>query len=156
VASIRYYKCTKCGKQAGTGKLLDVLLGFPKSIPNCASCGGSNELRMIPPFALGAGAHEYTVLDAFHEELSWPHGGNKVLFYPFLVILEYTDGNGRTVWLPYWHIYGTKAKFGERAPWMDIDLFEGLLAQARAKGYCPTGCELQPGHASKASITKPW
>ena len=29
----------------------------------------------------------------------------------------------------------TKRKFGERAPWMDAELFDELLAKARAKGY---------------------
>ena len=140
MASDRYYKCMICGKKTPQReRLLDVLLEFPKSIPNCASCGRSNELRLIPPFALGAGTHEYKVLDAFHESLPW-QDENKVdvVFHPFLVVLERTDGNGQMVWLPYWHIHGTKAKFGERAPWMDIDLFVGLLTQARAKGYPKT------------------
>jgi len=113
---------------------LDVLLDFPKSIPSCASCGGNNELHLLPPFALGAGTRDFRVVDAFHESVSW-RSKNKVVFYPFLVILECRGEDDRMVWLPYWHIDGGKAKFGERAPWMDFSLFEGLVEQARSKGY---------------------
>jgi hypothetical protein len=136
MATERYYSCPKCRKRTRSSDLLfDILMDFPKSIPNC-SCGESNELVLIPPFAFGAGGSCYKVLDAFHESVSWKDESNKqVAFYPFLLVLENADNKSQTIWLPYWHIHETKRKFGERAPWMDAEMFDGLLAKARAKGY---------------------
>jgi hypothetical protein len=58
-----------------------------------------------------------------------------VRFYPFLIVLENTDDKSLKVWMPYWHLEESKIKFGERAPWMDSDHFDGLLAKAPVKGY---------------------
>jgi hypothetical protein len=114
--------------------LFDVLLDFPKSAPKCP-CGETNDLLLIPPFAFGAGGSCFKVLDALHEIVSWKDKGKRITFYPFLVVLESTEDKSRKIWLHYWHVEETRRKFGERAPWMDADLFCGLLAKAHAKGY---------------------
>jgi|HubBroStandDraft_6_1064221.scaffolds.fasta_scaffold93887_3 hypothetical protein len=135
MATERYYNCSKCHKRTHSSELLfDELIDFPASIPTCF-CGESNELLLIPPFAFGAGGKCFKVLDAFHEEVSWEDNGKSITFYPFLIVLENTDDKSMKVWLPYWHLEESKRKFGERAPWMDAELLDGLLAKARAKGY---------------------
>ena len=135
MATERYYICSGCKKRTNlSAPLLDVLLDFPKSIPNY-ECGERNELLLVPPFALGAGGDCFKVLDAFYESVSWKNKSKLVTFYPFLVILENSDDKNRKVWLPYWHKEESSRKFGERAPWMDAELFHGLLAKARSKGY---------------------
>jgi hypothetical protein len=131
----RYYNCSRCDKRTRSSELLfNELLGFPTSIPTC-QCGESNELLLIPPFAFGAGGKCFKVLDAFHETETWENEGKMVRFYPFLIVLENTDDKSLKVWMPYWHLEESKIKFGERAPWMDSDHFDGLLAKARVKGY---------------------
>lgn len=143
MATKRYYECPKCCKRAPVSKLLfDVLLDFPKSVPNC--CGKKNKLLLIPPFALGAGGRCFEVLDAFHKSVSWKDKSKRVTFYPFLVVLENTDNKKRVFWLPYWHLEESKRKFGERAPWMDASLFYGLLAKAHKKGYLRLNLEHCP------------
>jgi hypothetical protein len=134
MATERYYDCPRCHKRSPSGLLFDVLLDFPKSLPIC-SCGENNELLLIPPFAFGAGGKCFKVLDAFHEEISWEDKGKSVTFYPFLTILENVEDKSLKIWLPYWHVEEGKRKFGERAPWMDAELFEGLLTKAQTRNY---------------------
>jgi hypothetical protein len=135
MATERYYNCPACQRhKRADGALFEVLLNFPKNVPNCL-CGSPNELLLIPPFAFGAGGKRFKVLDAFHEKAKWKNDGTTVTFYPFLVVLENTRGRSQIVWLPYWHKDGRKLKYGERAPWTDARLFCGLFAQAHEKGY---------------------
>ena len=135
MATERYFNCPKCRRRIPSLELLfDVLLEFPKSVPDC-SCGESCELLLIPPFALGAGGMCFKVLDAFHESVSWMNDKKRVTFYPFLIVLEGRGDGKRKFWLPYWHVEGSRRKFGERAPWMDADLFADLLCKAHARGY---------------------
>lgn len=135
MATARSYQCFKCRKQTSVpGKLFSLLLDFPKPVPDCP-CGEKNELLLTPKFALGAGGVCFRVLDVFHESSSWKDGDKTVTFYPFLVVLENTDDKVQWIWLPYWHVIDSSTKYGERAPWMDTGLFNGLLSKARAKGY---------------------
>jgi hypothetical protein len=134
-------RCPKCRKHTYTiSRLFDLLRDFPKSVPKC-SCGESQELRLVPPFALGAGGRCFKVLDAFHASSRWKSKNKQITFCPFLVVLKTTDGSTKKLWywLPYWHVIQSKkllkTKFGERAPWMGATMFDGLLAQAHAKGY---------------------
>jgi hypothetical protein len=90
---------------------------------------------LTPPFAFGAGGKHFQVLDVFHEKVSWEDKEKLVTFYPFLVVLKNTGDKSLKVWMPYWHTEDSKVKFGERAAWMDAELFDGLLSQARAKNY---------------------
>jgi hypothetical protein len=64
--------------------------------------------------------------------------GGTVTFYLFLIVTK-REGRDKAVWLPYWHVTqdGEKKtiKYGQWAPFMDMELFEDLLSQARSAGY---------------------
>jgi hypothetical protein len=107
----------------------------------CLKCKGSVQLRLEFDFALGAQGRNVTALAAFLPDPlnQWTGDkGQKVVFYPFLVI---TEGEfGKSVWMPYFHVVGnekTKVKYGQYAPCMRICEFECLLKQAREAGYLP-------------------
>ena len=139
MATKRYCSCPKCHKRThSSGLLFDTLLNFPRSLLGCP-CGETNELLLLPPFSLGAGGKCFKVLDVFYESVSWRNEGKQVTFYPFLIVLEDTENKDHKIWLPYWHVEESKRKFGERAPWMDADLFTALLAKAHARGYLRDG-----------------
>lgn len=143
MATDRYYTCLKCGKRSHPHRLFDALLDFSKSAPKC-QCGEVSELRVVPPFGLEAGSPDCKVLHVFLPKppVSWElESGNKVTFYPFLVILRRAGEKGNSGWLPYWHVEdggGTmKTKYGQWAPFMDDPQFESLVSQAREQGYFP-------------------
>lgn len=136
MATERYEYCPKCkSRTTSRHRLFDRLLKISNDDYNCATCGGRTDLWLIPPFALGAGGKSFVVLDVFSGRRRWKNNGKAIIFHPFLVVLEDTKSRNKTVWLPYWHTDGSRLKYGERAPWMDADLFCGLIEQAQAKGY---------------------
>jgi ribosomal protein S14 len=141
-----YYKCGE-GHKLGLAKLMfDALRDFSESKPvsDCPACGRPRGLYRLFDFGLGARQAECKVLHAFlpREPECWQHGQEWVNFYPFLIAMEYTDGRGKTFWLPYWHTVTREGsgkreikKYGQWAPFLGEDLFRSLLAQARGKGY---------------------
>jgi hypothetical protein len=126
--------------------MLDVLRDFSESKPvtDCRECGKPRGLYRLFDFGLAAGQADCKVLHAFlPRELEWwPQGEERVTFYPYLIAMEYTDGRGKTFWLPYWHTVtrersgtGEMKRYGQWTPFLAEDLFKSLLAQAREKGY---------------------
>jgi len=108
--------------------------------PACRSCGASTDLHLSFDFALCVQDKDAKVLASFypHQLEEWPCEGRTVTFYPFLIVTE-REGRDRAVWLPYWHVVrdGGKdnPKYGQWAPFMDMELFEDLLSQARNDGF---------------------
>lgn len=141
MATTRRWRCAKCNSAEPVGRLFDALLAISESRPpKCDSCHTPHELRMEFELGLDASHPRCVVLDAFVPTHlgTWPDGaGNKVTFYPFLVVVRRL-GRGMAVWLPYWHLVEGShriMKYGQWAPFMDLHLFEALLLQARDKGY---------------------
>jgi hypothetical protein len=56
----------------------------------------------------------------------------KVTFYPFLVVLETNEGK-QFCWMPYWHVTGNEARYGQHAVCLEQRQFESLMAQAQEK-----------------------
>jgi len=142
VATGRYFICSRCGEKTYPPNLFETLRTFSVSRSVCGRCGANSELHVVFSFGLEAGRPDCKVLDAFLPEnpVSWRQQDmREVTFYPFLVVLQRSDDEGRCFWLPYWHLVegiGTvKRKYGQWAPFMDASLFESLVAQARAKGH---------------------
>ncbi len=140
MATIRWYWCPKCKPAKPISpRLFDALMKLTKREEcRCPSCKDNLQLRLKFPFALGAKGKEVTALASFLPDplLEWDNNGQRVIFYPFMVI---TEGEfGKSVWLPYFHVVGDekrRLKYGERAPYIGIGHFESLLKQARLAGY---------------------
>ncbi|MGB9921104.1 MAG: hypothetical protein ACPLPT_10370 [Moorellales bacterium] len=113
----------------------------------CVSCNHDLDIHLEFQFGMAVGTQDYRLLEAFYASYdgqicTWKDAENIVEFYPFLVILAAVqEERGIGVWLPYWHIVldqngqRRETKYGQWAPFMDIDLFQDLVARARAKGY---------------------
>jgi len=54
----------------------------------------------------------------------------EVTYYPFLVLLQATGESKQFYWMPYWHVVGKEARFGQHALCLDQTQFESLVAQA--------------------------
>ena len=138
------FLCTQCHKKYPTHqKLFETLYDFQRSAPSsCPSCGGKLELYVGLDFQLGAGDGEFKVVSAFLPEKleSWlGEEEEQVTFYPFLVVLQRSDGS-RFSWLPYWHVTGKEAKYGQHAICLDRSQFDSLIQQvkeAREKELAP-------------------
>jgi DNA-directed RNA polymerase subunit RPC12/RpoP len=131
----QYFLCSECHKKYPTHqKLFETLYEFQRSSPvDCPSCGGKRELRLALDFQLGAGDSEFKVVSAFLPEKleSWlGEEEEEVTFYPFLVVLERGDGS-RFCWLPYWHVTGKEARYGQHAICLDQGQFDNLMEQAK-------------------------
>ncbi|HTZ84700.1 MAG TPA: hypothetical protein VMB66_15985 [Candidatus Acidoferrales bacterium] len=86
-------------------------------------------------FQLGAGDGNFKVISALLPEKleSWlGEEEEEVTFYPFLVVLEAVDGK-QFYWMPYWHVTGKEARYGQHAVCLDANQFESLMAQAQEK-----------------------
>jgi hypothetical protein len=59
----------------------------------------------------------------------------EVTFYPFLVVLE-TEGK-QFCWMPYWHVTGKEARYGQHAVCLEQKQFESLMAQVQEKHLEP-------------------
>jgi len=131
----QYFLCTECHKEFPSHqKLFDTLYDFQRNSPSeCPSCGGKRELYLALDFQLGAGDSEFKVISAFLPERleSWlGEEEEEVTFYPFLVVLQRSDGS-RFCWLPYWHVRGKEARYGPRAICLDQRQFDDLMQQAK-------------------------
>jgi len=133
----QYLCCTQCHKKTSTFlKLFDTLYEFAKvTTKNCPVCGGSQELHVCLDFQLGVGDGDFKVVHAFLPEKleSWlGEEEEEVTLYPFLVVLE--DAGGKQFnWMPYWHVVGKDARFGQHALCLEHTQFESLVAQAQER-----------------------
>jgi len=131
----QYFLCPECHKKFPTQqKLFDTLYDFQRSsLAECPACGGKRELHLALDFQLGAGGGEFKVISAFLPEKldSWlGEEEEEVTFYPFLVVLQRGDGN-RFCWLPYWHVTGKEARYGQHAICLDHGQLDSLMQQAK-------------------------
>ncbi|HUO14597.1 MAG TPA: hypothetical protein VMX38_06395 [Verrucomicrobiae bacterium] len=131
----QYFVCTQCHKKIPTHlKLFDALYNFQRIPPeNCAACGGKRELHLNLDFQLGAGDGDFKVVSAFLPDKleSWlGEEEEEQTFYPFLVVLQRVDGS-RFCWMPYWHVAGKEARYGQHAVCLDLRQFQSLVAQAK-------------------------
>lgn len=133
----QFFYCIECDKRYPTHqKLFDALYNFTKMAPEaCPACGGSRDLRLTLDFPLGAGDTEYKVISALLPEKleSWlGEDEEEVTFYPFLVVLE-TGDRKQFCWMPYWHVTGKEARYGQHAVCLDKRQFESLIEQVEEK-----------------------
>jgi hypothetical protein len=133
----QYLHCTQCHKKYPTHqKLFDTLYNFSKSAPEpCPACGGARDLHVNLDFQLGAGDRDFTVVSALlpGKLESWlGEGEEEVTYYPFLVVLQAADGK-QFCWMPYWHVTGNEAKYGQHAVCLDAEQFGSLIEQAQEK-----------------------
>lgn len=137
-----YFVCTECHKKYPTHqKLFESLYEFSRKSPeSCPGCGAPRELCLNLDFQLGAGDGNFKVVSAFLPEKleSWlGEEEEEVTFYPFLVVLQAADGRN-FCWMPYWHVTGKEARYGQHAVCLDSGQFESLMAQAQEKLLQPT------------------
>ena len=134
----QYFYCTQCHKKYPTHhKLFDTLYDFSKIAPEgCPACGGMRELHITLDFQLGVGDGEFKVVSAFLPDKleSWlGEEQEEVTFYPFLVVLEGGVESKQFCWMPYWHVVGKEARYGQHAVCLDQTQFESLIAQVQDK-----------------------
>jgi len=60
----------------------------------------------------------------------------EVTFYPFLVVLETTEGK-QFCWMPYWHVTGKEARYGQHAIRLEKRQFDSLWQQVGDKELEP-------------------
>lgn len=130
-----YFLCTQCHRKYPTHQnLFNTLYDFERSASSgCSSCGGECELYVGLDFQLGAGDGEFKVISALLPKKleSWlGEEEEEVTFYPFLVVLQRGDGS-RFCWLPYWHVMGKDARYGQHAICLDESQFDSLIQQVR-------------------------
>jgi len=133
-----YFFCNHCHNKYPTHqRLFDTLYDFQRkqNAEDCAACGGTRDLHLNLDFQLGCGDGDFKVVSALLPEKleSWlGEEEEEVTFYPFVTVLERADGK-QFVWMPYWHVAGKEAKYGQHAICLDRTQFESLTAQAREK-----------------------
>ena len=87
-------------------------------------------------FQLGAGDGDFKVLSALLPAKleSWlGEEEEEVTLYPFLVVLEGGAEGKQFCWMPYWHVVGKEARYGQHAVCLEQAQFESLIEQARDK-----------------------
>ncbi|HYM77930.1 MAG TPA: hypothetical protein VE377_18290 [Candidatus Dormibacteraeota bacterium] len=137
----QYFLCTQCHKKSPTHqKLFNALHDFSQIAPeDCSACGGTRELHVNLDFQLGGGDGDFKVVSALLPQKleSWlGEEQEEVTFYPFLIVLESAEGK-QFCWMPYWHVTGKEARYGQHAVCLDIHQFDSLTTQIHDK-------ELQP------------
>jgi len=135
--STQYFSCIQCHKRYPTHqKLFETLYEFSKIAPEeCPSCGGTRELHINLDFQLGSGDGDFKVVSAFLPEKleSWlGEEEQEVTFYPFLVVLQSSEGREFS-WMPYWHVTGKEARYGQHAICLEKAQFDSLLEQVQEK-----------------------
>lgn len=130
-----YFYCSQCHKKTSTSqRLFDTLYEYSKTTSKtCPACGGPRELFVSLDFQLGLGDGNFKVVHAFLPEKleSWlGEEEEEVTLYPFLVVLEGSGGK-QFNWMPYWHVVGRDARFGQHALCLDRAQFDSLVAQAQ-------------------------
>jgi len=134
----QYFYCTQCNKKYLIHqKLFDTLYNFSTMAPEaCAGCGGPRELHVSLDFQLGMGDGDFKVVSAHLPAKleSWlGEEEEEVTLYPFLLELVARADGRRFCWMPYWHVVGKEARFGQHALCIDHAQFDSLLAQVEAK-----------------------
>ena len=133
----QYFYCSQCHKKTSTfQKLFDTLYEFSKNTSKtCPACGATWELWVSLDFQLGVGDSNFKVVQAFLPQKleSWlGEDDEEVTLYPFLVTLEGSGGK-QFNWMPYWHVVGKDARFGQHALCLDHAQFDSLVAQAQER-----------------------
>ena len=137
-----YLYCTRCHKKSPTHqKLFETLYNFSKAAPeHCPACGGMRELHVNLDFQLGVGDGDFKVVSAFLPDKleSWlGEEQEEVTFYPFLVMLQGGAEQKQFCWMPYWHVTGKEARYGQHAVCLESDQFESLMEQVHEKTLQP-------------------
>jgi len=132
-----YLRCTQCHKKHPTHqKLFDALNDFTRIAPEeCPACGGTRALHVNLDFQLGAGDGDFRIASAFLPEKleSWlGEEQQEVTLYPFLVVLENSEGK-QFCWMPYWHVTGKEARYGQHAICLEQKQFQSLMEQAQGQ-----------------------
>jgi hypothetical protein len=138
----QYYICTDCRKRYPTHqKLFETLYQFSKTPPEqCPACGGFRELHVNLDFQLGAGDGDFRVVSALLPDRleSWlGEEAEEVTFYPFMVVLQGGAEGKQFCWMPYWHVTGKDARYGQHAVCLEQEQFESLIEQAQEKMLQP-------------------
>jgi len=133
----QYFYCIQCHKKSSIHqKLFETLYNLTRMAPeDCLLCGGTRELHVNFDFQLGAGDGDFKVVSAFLPAKleSWlGEDEQEVTFYPFLVVLEASDGK-EFCWMPYWHVTGKEARYGQHAICLDTKQFDSLIDQVEEK-----------------------
>jgi len=105
----------------------------------CPACGGTRELRVNLDFQLGAGDGDFKVVSAFLPDKleSWlGDGEEEVTYYPFLIVLQSAEGK-QFCWMPYWHVTGNEARYGQHAICLESNQFSSLIEQVEGKALQP-------------------
>ena len=87
-------------------------------------------------FQLGGGDGDFKVISAFLPEKleSWlGEEAEEVTLYPFLVVLQRAGDTKQFCWMPYWHVTGKEARYGQHAICLDQTQFKSLIEQAQQK-----------------------
>ena len=140
MATRHTFRCPACEEETPERTLFAALKAVADNRkPACRGCGDdSTALHLSFDFALGVQDKNAEVLASFYPHPPEDWRGGTVTFYPFLIVTK-REGRDKAVWLPYWHVTqdGEKEnlKYGQWAPFMDMELFEDLLSQARSAGY---------------------
>jgi len=134
----QYFFCRQCHKKYPTNqKLFDTLYDFQKMAPEeCLACGGTRELHVTLDFQLGAGDGDFQVVSALLPEKleSWlGEEEEEVTLYPFLVTLQRAGDPKQFCWMPYWHVTGKEARYGQHAVCLDQTQFESLIRQVQER-----------------------
>lgn len=134
----QYFSCIQCHRKYPTHqKLFETLYDFQKMAPeDCAECGGTKELHLTLDFQLGVGDGDFKVVSAFLPDKleSWlGEEEEEVTYYPFLVVLQRAGDGKQFTWMPYWHVTGKEARYGQHALLLDQTQFESLIEQADLK-----------------------
>ena len=137
----RYFYCSQCHKKYATHqRLFDTLYNFSREAPDyCPACGGVRELHVKLDFQLGTGDGKFKVVSAILPDKlqSWlGDAEEKVTYYPFLIVLQDFEGK-QFCWMPYWHVTGKDARYGQHAICLDATQFESLTAQMETKVLQP-------------------
>ena len=92
-------------------RIFDTLLDYSNgNKERCRKHGCECELIFEFPFGLDVKHNRSTLLECFapKQPQKWhTKQGDKVIFYPFLVIFKRHSRN-RAIWLPYWHVVKSK------------------------------------------------
>ncbi len=137
----QYFYCTECHKKSATHqKLFDTLYNFSRTAPDtCPTCGNVRDLHVTLDFQLGAGDSDYKVISAFLPDKleSWlGEEEEEVTLYPFLVVLESSERK-QFCWMPYWHVTGKEARFGQHALCLERRQFDSLMEKVEDSTLVP-------------------
>lgn len=132
-----YFYCSQCNQKYPTHqKLFETLYNFSKGFPEaCSECGCKRTLHLNLDFQLGVGDGDFKVVSALlpNRLESWlGEEEQEVTFYPFLIVLEAADGK-RFCWMPYWHVTGKDARYGQHAVCLEVGQFDNLIEQVQEK-----------------------